>query len=198
MSKQSIFRTAYASVRRPTLLLVLLFVGILASACYPTDLKTYPILPAGSATPAVVRITEDYVRYVPTVVQIAVPLVLGDKVGMVQLLYVGISNTIATQGLKHLVNGVTIDGTRLGQRPRGDPYNMPSGHSSMSSCAVYFLGRRYSVWLGLLLSIILAMTMYTRVMLNAHTISAVIAGALIGFLTTAIFTSPRTPRPAAE
>jgi membrane-associated phospholipid phosphatase len=33
--------------------------------------------------------------------------------------------------------------------------------------------------------------MYARVMLNAHTISAVIAGALVGCLTTAWFTSRR-------
>ena len=43
----------------------------------------------------------------------------------------------------------------------------------------------------LLLSLIMAMTMYSRVMLNAHTISAVITGALIGFLGAALFTSPR-------
>jgi lipid A 1-phosphatase len=70
---------------------------------------------------------------------------------------------------------------------------MPSGHSSMASCAVYFVGRRYSIWLAIPLAIIMLLTMYARVMLNQHTISAVIAGALIGFLATAMFTSPRRP-----
>jgi lipid A 1-phosphatase len=192
MNKPSIFRVAYTSVRRPTVLLVLLVLGILASACYPSKLRSYPVLPPGAATPTEVRLTEDSVRYVPTVLQIAIPILLADEVGMAQLLYVGISTTVATQGAKFLLNDVTVAGVRLGERPRGNSYNMPSGHSSMSSCAVYFLGRRYSVWLGLLLSIIMGMTMYSRVMLNAHTISAVITGALIGFLCAALFTSARS------
>lgn len=191
MNKPSIFRVAYDSVRRPTLLLVLLFMAIVASACYPTDLRSYPILPAGTETPTEVRVTEDYVRYVPTALQIAIPVLLGDRIGMVQLLYVGISTTVATQGAKLLLNDVTVKGVRLGERPRGGGSNMPSDHSSMASCAAYFLGRRYSLWLGMLLSIMVALTMYSRVMLDAHTISAVIAGALIGCLTTAFFTSPR-------
>src|SRR5437764_518588 len=167
MNKPSIFRVAYASVRRPAVLLALLVLGILACGCYPTDLRSYPFLPEGTDTPTEVRVTEDYVRYVPTALQVAIPIVLGDRVGLVQLLYVGVSTTIATQGAKFMLNDLTVNGVRLGQRPRGGGYNMPSGHSSMSSCAVYFLGRRYSFWLGLLLSIIMAMTMYSRVMLNA-------------------------------
>lgn len=192
-STPSIFATAYAVVRRPMGLIILFLIGILGSACYPTKLDSYPLLPAGSALPTGVRVTEDYVRFVPTVLQIAVPIVLGDKLGLVQLAYVGIANTIATQGTKFLVDKVTIAGTRIGQRPRGidSRHNMPSGHSSMSSCAVYFLGRRYNWWWALALGIIMLMTMYARVMLNAHTVSAVVAGALLGFVTTAWFTSPR-------
>ena len=37
---------------------------------------------------------------VPTGVQLALPLVLGDKVGLVQLLYVAVSTTVVTHGLK--------------------------------------------------------------------------------------------------
>ena len=73
LNKPSIFRTAYAAVRRPTLLLLLLVLGILAAGCFPTNLRSYPILPAGTETPTEVRLTEDYVRYVPTVLQIAIP-----------------------------------------------------------------------------------------------------------------------------
>lgn len=192
MEAKSLFHHAYAEVRRPVGLILVLLVGVILSSIYPSKLSTYPVLPAGAPTPEAVTLTENYVRFVPTAVQIALPLVLGDKVGLVQLLYVGISTTIATHTAKRLLDDVWVDRTRLGQRPNGGSINMPSGHSSMVSCAVYFVGRRYSIWLGLLLSLIMGMTMYTRVMLNAHTISAVVAGALLGFLTTALLTSPRS------
>ena len=192
MEAKSLFRHAYAEVRRPIGLILVLLIALILSAIYPSKLASYPVLPVGAATPEAVTLTENYVRFVPTAVQIALPLMLGDKVGLVQLLYVGISTTIATHSAKRLLDNVWVDRTRLGQRPNGGSINMPSGHSSMVSCAVYFVGRRYSTWLGLLLSLIMGMTMYARVMLNAHTVSAVVAGALLGFLTTALFTSPRS------
>jgi lipid A 1-phosphatase len=117
-------------------------------------------------------------------------VVLGDKVGLVQLLYVAAAGVITTHGLKFLLNDRWIGRTRLGERPNHRDHNMPSGHSSMVSCAVYFVWRRYSPWLGLLLSAFMLVTMYARVMLNAHTVSAVIAGALAGLLAAALFTSP--------
>jgi membrane-associated phospholipid phosphatase len=199
MNETSIFKRAYAEVRRPFGLIALLLVAIVLCAMYPSDLESYPILPAGTATPHEVRVTEDYVRFIPTAVQIAVPLVLGDKIGLVQLAYVGISTTIATHGLKNLLDNRWIMDTRLGRRPErpSSHGNMPSGHSSMVSCAVYFIGRRYSIWLALPLALIMLMTMYARVMLNMHTISAVCAGALIGFLCTALFTSKKPAQPSS-
>jgi lipid A 1-phosphatase len=191
MTSKSIFRIALAEVRRPLVLIAFLLCGIVLCAVYPTDLESYPVLPAGAPVPETVSLTEHYVRFVPTAVQVLAPIVLGDKVGLVQLLYVAVSATVATHATKYLLNDRWIEHTRLGRRPNGRDSNMPSGHSSMASCAVYFVGRRYSIWLGLLLSIIMGMTMYARVMLNAHTVSAVLAGALTGFLMTALFTSPR-------
>jgi membrane-associated phospholipid phosphatase len=192
MVERSIFQLAYAEVRRSAALIAFLLFGIVLSAAYPSHLDNYPVLPAGASAPAEVTLTENYVRFVPTAVQIALPMVLGDKVGLVQLIYVAVSTTVVTHGLKHVLDDRWVMHTRLGQRPNGGSINMPSGHSSMASCGVYFVGRRYSIWLGLLLSVILGLTMYARVMLNAHTISAVIAGALVGCLTSAWFTSPRS------
>jgi membrane-associated phospholipid phosphatase len=193
MSKPSIFVTAYRCVRRPSGAIAFCVLGILSSIVYPTDLNSYPLAAPGTPQPPAVELTEDYLRFIPTILQIAVPIVLGDKIGLVQLLYVGVANTAATQGAKFLFNKVTVDHVRIGQRPRGrsSGYNMPSGHASMAACAVFFLCRRYGWRFGLPLSALLLLTMTTRVMLNAHTISAVIAGALIGFATTAWFTSPR-------
>lgn len=198
MPTNSIFSLAYRQVRRPTKFIFLLFVGIIFSALYPSDIDSYPILPAGAATPANVSFTEHYLRFVPTVVQISLPLLLRDKVGLIQLLYAGVTTTVVTHGMKRFLNDRWIFGTRLGQRPSrtGSKQNMPSGHSSMASCAVYFVGKRYNIWLGALLTAILLLTMYARVMLNDHTISAVVAGAMVGFLTTAMCTSRRMRRTA--
>ena len=192
-TRYSLCRAAYREVRKPLALIMLLLLSALLSILYPSKLETYPILANGSAVPRVATLTERYVRFVPTIVQIALPIALCDKVGVVQLLYVGISTTILTQGSKHLLHARWIGLARLDRRPNGGGMNMPSGHSSMASCAAYYIGRRYGLWLGILLAVIVGLTMYARVMLNAHTISAVIAGALIGCLTAACFTSPRTP-----
>ena len=192
MTKKTVWRTAYAEVRRPMKCIVALLIAILCCAVYPRDIESYPMHPAGAKMPAEVTLTEHYLRFIPTVVQIALPVVLGDKVGMAQLVYAGISTTIVTHGVKHLLNDRWVMGTRLGRRPASatSRHNMPSGHSSMVSCAIWFIGRRYSFRLALALSIFMLLTMYARVMLNDHTISAVIAGALVGFMCTALFTSP--------
>jgi len=195
-SKPSVFVAAYRDVRRRAGLCAMLALATLLSILYPSDLESYPVLHRDGAVPLAVDWTENYVRFVPTVLQIALPLALGDKVGLVQLVYVGVSTTIATHGAKHLLNDRQMLNTRLGERPSrsGSKHNMPSGHSSMASCAVYFIGRRYGLRIALLMLPILILTMYTRVALNAHTVSAVLAGALLGFLMTELFTSRRTSK----
>lgn len=196
MSKPSVFLIAYREVRRPVALIVMFALAILLSAVYPSDLDSYPILPPGESVPAEVDWAENYLRFVPTAVQIVLPAVLSDEVGLVQLVYVGVSTTMATYAAKRILNDRWILNTRLGQRPDGSGtnQNMPSGHSAMASSAVYFIGRRYSLRLAFLLVPILILTMYARVMLNEHTVSAVVAGALLGFLTAALCTSRRKPR----
>jgi lipid A 1-phosphatase len=144
--------------------------------------------------------TETKLRFVNTIIQIGLPLLLRDKEGMVQLLYLGVATTVATQGLKRVVNDVHVGGTRIGERPYAPDsrYNMPSGHTTMSSCAVYFVARRYG-WRHLLYLVpILLLTMGARIMLDAHTLSAVLAGALIGFICAAWYTSPYRKQPTEE
>ena len=191
MTNPSIFRQAFRGVRRPVKFIYSLLLGIVLSASYPSDLTSYPILPAGQGVPNLVDYSEHYLRFVPTIVQVALPVLLRDKVGAVQLLYVAISTTAATHITKRLLNDRYVLDTRLGQRPSrtGSKQNMPSGHSSMASCAVYFVGRRYNARLGMFLMFFLVLAMYARVILNDHTISAVLAGSLIGFLCAACFTS---------
>lgn len=188
----SLLKQAYTQVQKPRRFILVCIVGIIFSLLYPTDLESYRTPLTEDASP-VVHVTENYLRFINTVVQIAFPILLKDKIGMIQLVYVGISSTVATHGLKRLLDKQEVWGTRLGERPSRPEsrHNMPSGHSSMASTAAYFVCRRYGYKHALYLIPILLLTMYARVELNAHTVNAVIAGALIGFLMTAIFTSER-------
>ncbi|OWW18299.1 phosphatase PAP2 family protein [Noviherbaspirillum denitrificans] len=182
---------AYEEVNRPKTFILLLFLAFLGCTFYPSDVddysRSFPARKAGQ----VEHITENYVRYVNTALQVGLPIVLSDKVGLVQLIYVAVSATVLTHGTKYLVNDWRVFGTRLGQRPINprSKHNMPSGHSSMASCAMYFVCRRYSYWFAVLLIPIMLLTMYARIMLYEHTVSAVLAGALVGILAGAMFTS---------
>lgn len=186
----ALMKRAYREVRPPEGFILACALGIPLSLSHPTDLARYPEAPPPQPWAV---FTEDYLRFANTAVQVALPLVMRDTIGMVQLVYVGVSTTLATHGIKRIVDDWEVGGTRLGERPSGpgSMYNMPSGHASQASCAVYFVGRRYGWWHLAYLVPILLLTMCARVALNAHTVSAVIAGALIGLVTAAIFTSKR-------
>lgn len=186
MTFKAVAKAAYAQAQRPRLLMLLCVIGIILAILYPSDLPSYRQTPP-SQHPVVVG-TEHYGRFINTIAQVALPIVKRDVIGIMQNVYIGIAGTFLTHGLKHALDPVTINGTRIGERPHGGRYNMPSGHSSLASSAVYFVGRRYG-WKHLYYLIpVLLLTMFTRVELNAHTCSAVIAGALIGILTSAFFT----------
>jgi len=184
-----------------TLLWVLGILSLLASTFYPTDLASYARGEGISRAPETAHFTERYARFVNPVLQAGLPVLLGDKAGMIEVVKIAIATTLATQVLKHALNNVHIMGTRLGERPplpSGEPprdfadgnYNMPSGHSSMASCGAYFVSRRYGWKLLLIVFPVLLLTMFARVSLDKHTLSAVISGAILGILMSAIFTTP--------
>lgn len=135
-------------------------------------------------------------RFVNTALQIGLPLLLRDWAGLKALVWVGLTATAGTHGAKRLFDDVVISGVRLGQRPSGPDsrHNFPSGHSSLASSGAVFVARRYGWrWLWLLLPMTLA-TMFARLEFDAHTLSAVIAGAAIGLLCTWPFSRPRVPQ----
>ena len=207
--RESVWREAWrlslSSVRAHRRALLLLSVLTVICGAYPSDLSAYrdpPVVsrwqerlgPNGSALAPMADWVEHQGRYISTAAQVILPLALGDRVGLVQLVYGGVVTTIATHGLKRAVNEVQAGGTRLGERPSGGRHNMPSGHSSMAGSAMGFVWRRYGVWhLSYLLPILLA-TMATRVFLSAHTVSAVLAGALVGVVLSYVITTPRRSR----
>lgn len=191
------WREIFALPRRHTvrhrLAVLAMLAAILIATLYPSDLPAYHAAPYDGADSALVGIVEQRLRHVNTIAALAVPLVLRDWTGLRQLAVLTLTGTLATQGPKFLLNDITVGGTRLGERPYGTQsrHNMPSGHSALAASVIWFLGRRYSWWWLLLTVPITALTVWARLMLNAHTFSAVIAGCLIGILITALFVTPR-------
>lgn len=182
-------RQAYAEADPPRAFVLACVIGLLLSILWPTNPPQHRV-PHREDLSLVVN-GERYLRFVNTAVQVALPVIARDPVGLMQLLYVGASTTAATHGLKYLLEPVRVRGIRLGQRPSGGPYNMPSGHSSMASCALYYVCRRYGWRHALYMLPITLLTMFARVELNAHTVSAVVAGTLVGLLMSALFTGRR-------
>lgn len=204
------WRLSCSSVREHLRLLWISALVLLCALLYPTDLSEYRD-PAPMKRWSVawssgqehktqslhdgLTAAADWVehkgRFLSTGVQVLLPLVLGDRVGLVQLFYSGVATTTVTHGLKRGVDGWQVGPSRLGERPNGGRHNMPSGHSSMAASALGFIWRRYGAWhLVYLLPLLLA-TMTTRVLLSAHTWPAVFAGALIGVVVTYMMTTPR-------
>lgn len=185
--------------QRPMKFITACLLGILLFALYPSDLASYRT-GGKQPPPAWAEVTEAQLRFINTIAQIGLPLLMQDKTGMVQLAYVAVTATIATHGLKWILDDVTIARTRLGERPYSPDsrHNMPSGHSSMASSAAYFVTRRYGLWHALYLIPILLLTMSARILLDAHTISAVLTGCLIGLICAAWWTSPNQPKTALE
>lgn len=186
MPLMALAKMAYVQAQRPRLLMMMCLIGTALSIFYPSDLPSYRDTPRSEH--ALVTGTEKYGRFINTIAQVALPIFKRDPVGMVQNLYIGVAGTFMTHGLKRALDPVVILGVRLGERPYGGRHNMPSGHASLASSAVYFVGRRYGWWHLLYLVPVLLLTMLARVELDAHTVSAVIAGALIGIFSAALFT----------
>jgi lipid A 1-phosphatase len=184
----NLFKRAYVDVHVPKMFMIVLALMLALTTVYPTDLQYVREIKKDDGI--FVYSLENGVRYINTAAQIIIPIVLLDKIGIVQAAYVGIATTITTHSLKYVFDYVSVFGTRLGERPSGSNKNMPSGHSSMASSAMYFVCKRYGWKHAFYLVPITLLTMYARIMLHAHTLSAVLAGCMVGILVAEFFTSP--------
>ena len=182
---------AYRDVCRPFKTILCCTIAFVLVSLYPSDHS----IRLGEAAPTdvqkVARWTDDYGRFAITALQVALPILLADKVGLVQLAFVAVSTTVGTHSIKRLTNSWMINNTRLGQRPSSaeSKHNIPSGHSSMASCGAFFVCRRYGMRYALFVIPAMLLTMFARVVLDAHTISAVLSGGLLGLIFTLLFTS---------
>lgn len=175
--------------REHKIAVLLVLLVIVSSTVYPSDMENDYSTPRGGQSSKLVMFTEEYGRHINILLPFAAIMVLRDWTGLKQIAVVTVAGIAASHGPKRLLNDVTVMGTRLGQRPRSSnsKHNMPSGHVTLASAGAYFTMRRYSFWLGLIVIPVMLLTMYARVMLDAHTISAVISGAMTGMLVTALF-----------
>ena len=86
-----------------------------------------------------------------------------------------------TSGLKYAVNE---------KRPNGGNHSFPSGHASFSFGIAEFIGKRYGWEYGIPAYVAASFVGYSRVESNDHYTHDVVAGALIGILSSYIFTNP--------
>jgi CDP-diacylglycerol--serine O-phosphatidyltransferase len=176
---------------RHSVLVFMMLLIIVSASLYPSDLENdYTVSKGGRDMPFVVAV-EDYGRHINTLLPFAMALVLKDKEGLKQLGFIAVAGILASHGPKRLLNDVEIMGTRLGQRPNSvtSKHNTPSGHSTLAGACAYFIMRRYSWWLGVIVIPVLLATMYARVMLDKHTISATVAGGATGLLVAGLFST---------
>ena len=174
-----------------TVPIVLLVTIILISSLYPSDLENDYSTSRGGEHISFVVSTEKYGRHINTLMPFALAIISRDKAGFKQILVIAVSGIIASHGPKRILNNVKIMGTRLGQRPFSSTskHNTPSGHSTLAGATAYFVMRRYSWWFAVIVIPVLLCTMYARVMLDKHTISATLAGAATGLLVAALFST---------
>ena len=174
-----------------TVPIVLLVTIILISSLYPSDLENDYSTSRGGEDISFVVSTEKYGRHINTLMPFALAIISRDKAGFKQILVIAVSGIIASHGPKRILNNVKIMGTRLGQRPFSSTskHNTPSGHSTLAGATAYFVMRRYSWWFAVIVNPVLLCTMYARVMLDKHTISATLAGAATGLLVAALFST---------
>lgn len=181
-------------VFRDHTVIVLVTLGLALSAMfYPSDMEGRYATSKGGQGDWLVETTEDYGRHLNTLIPLGAALVLRDVTGLKQIVVITVAGIVASHGPKRLLNNVEVLGTRLGQRPYApdSKHNSPSGHSTLAGAGAYVAMRRYSPWFALIVLPILLLTMYARVMLDLHTVSAVIAGALTGLLVASLFATKR-------
>jgi membrane-associated phospholipid phosphatase len=103
-----------------------------------------------------------------------------DASGRLQLVEALAATAGVTYGLKY-----SIDETR----PNGGAHSFPSGHTSVSFAAADFIERRYGWDYGIPAYLAASFVGYSRVEAKAHYTHDVLAGAAIGILSNALFTT---------
>jgi membrane-associated phospholipid phosphatase len=103
-----------------------------------------------------------------------------DKKGRDQFYKSFATNMAITYGLKYSVDK---------KRPNGDDYSFPSGHTSVTFASSTFIHKRYGFNYALPAYLASAFTGYSRVESDNHYTIDVLAGAVVGVLSSYFFTT---------
>ena len=103
-----------------------------------------------------------------------------NKEGQKQWFISSASNAVITYGLKYGVNRT---------RPNGENYSFPSGHTSVTFQSASFIHKRYGLKYAIPAYIGATFVGYSRVHADKHYSSDVLAGAIIGTLSSFYFTT---------
>jgi len=107
-------------------------------------------------------------------------LYLDDKEGQKEFYKSFTTNAGITYGLKYGVNR---------KRPNGEDYSFPSGHTSTTFQGATFVHKRYGLKYAIPLYLEATFVGYSRVHADKHYLSDVLAGAVIGGLSSFYFTT---------
>lgn len=108
-----------------------------------------------------------------------------DKEGMYDLGKTMATNLAATYALKYATND-----TAWGERPNGEDYSFPSGHTSISCAGASFIGQRYGWRYGSIAMLPAAYVGWSRVDADKHHARDVIAGCALGTVSGLVMTQP--------
>ena len=104
-----------------------------------------------------------------------------DGKGAVQFVESAALTLGVTYGLKYAVDE---------KRPNGGSYSLPSGHTSISFFSAEFMRKRYGWGYGVPAYVAATFVAYSRVESREHYTHDVIAGAVIGIVSSYVFTTP--------
>ena len=131
------------------------------------------------------------------VAQILIPamvfsfVLLADREAAVPFLKTYGSALATTYAGKYAFDNVASGESTLGERPDGARLNFPSGHTTSAFAGASFVAYRYG-WLEAIPFFLAASLVgYSRVVADKHTASGVLAGAAVGLLNAALFTTNR-------
>jgi len=138
-------------------------------------------LPQASKAAGDIEIAGDIVQILIPSVAYGTTLYLHDEKGETQM-YQSFFTTVAiTQSLKYGINR---------KRPNGGNHSFPSGHTSAALQGAAFIHQRYGLKPAIPAYIGAAFVGYSRIYADKHFGSDVLAGALIGTLSSFYFTEP--------
>lgn len=129
----------------------------------------------------VVEIVGDVLQYVLPATAAGMTIVCKDGNGALQFGGSAALTLGVTYGLKY-----TVDETR----PNGGSQSFPSAHASISFSSAEFIRKRYGWEYGVPAYVTATFVAYSRVESREHYMHDAIAGALIGIVSSYIFTTP--------